>query len=280
MKLTSIELHPTNSNDVAVLSFRDPYSNNPYAVLGITGLDATDGISPRQYGSTGSSTFHDLSLQSRQIVFQIGLNPDYADSVSFSDLRDALYRMIASSRVGTLQIQFKNQSDAVAAVSGFVTKFENAIFNKAQVVQMTVQCIEPMLKALDPETIIVSELDPYNFIISDDKSTAPHGFSFNLQILDYIPSLTISDPDDASWVFVVIPGTGFLPDDEVICSSEYNNKQLYILRSGAEVIQLADVIVPGSIWPILFPGDNSFRLSYDPYVKFNSIQHYPTYWGV
>src|SRR5690349_10437174 len=119
MKLTSIEIHPENSSDVAILSFRDPNTINPYNVKGITGLDA-DEIVPRSYGGSGSFKFYNLSLLNREIVFKVGLNPRFSDHKSYSDLRDNLYRMISSSRTGKIQIQFKRGTDVIAVISGFV----------------------------------------------------------------------------------------------------------------------------------------------------------------
>lgn len=278
MKLTSVEIHPSNSSDIAILSFRDPNSVNPYNVKAITGLDL-DAIVPRHYGSSGVSSFYELTMQSRQIVLQVNLNPDYSNNLSYSDLRDAFYKMIASSRSGLIQLQFINKDDRVAAISGFVQKLETTMFEKTQGINVTIQCSDPRLLALVPDTVNVTGFDPANLVISDNKSTAPHGVALSLGIIEAIPSITISDPSDDTWAFSVVPSTGFLPDDIFELSSEYNNKIALLTRSG-DTIQLADVIVPGSIWPIIFPGDNLFSFTYDPYVELISISYYPTYWGV
>lgn len=152
MKLTSIEIHPTGSSEIAVLSFRDPGSVNPYNVKGITGLDA-EAIVPKHYKGSGSSNFYHMSLENREIAFRIGLNPRFSEYDTYSDLRDALYKMIASSRTGKLQLQFKNGIEVVAAISGSISKFETPLFDKTPEVQITITCDEPMLKALDPVVI-------------------------------------------------------------------------------------------------------------------------------
>lgn len=127
---------------------------------------------------------------------------------------------------------------------------------------------------------LLNKLDPANTIIDDVKSTAPHGFYFELKMLSDISLLTISDSNDDSWQFAIVPnGTGFLKDDVLIFSSEHNNKFLYIER-GLDTIYLADAIFPGSIWPIMFPGINTFALSTPNSVEWIAISYYPTYWGV
>jgi hypothetical protein len=279
MKLTSVELHPKNSSEVAVLSFRDPRRANPYNVKAITGLDA-DEIVPRYYGgSLGSEKFHNLSLKKRTIVVRIGLNPSFANGKSFSDLRDAIYKVIHSSRTGTLGLQFKNGANVIAAISGFVTKLEAPLFNKEPEVQITVQCDEPMLKAPARINVDVTGLSTANAVITDDISTAPHGFLFTANVLANTASMTIVDPDDLTWALEVIPPGGFLLGDVIHFSSELNNKYLYLVRGGS-TYYLADVIVPSSVWPIFFPGENKLQIS--PSIKFAwaSIEHYPTYWGV
>lgn len=280
MKLTSVELHPVNSSDVAVLSFRDPGRQNPYMVKSIDGLDA-DAIIARYYGSSGDSTvkFYQLAQQKRSLVIRIGLNPNADLTESFSSLRDKIYKLIASSRTGTIKVQLKRETLIVAEISGFVEKVEAGLFNKEQEVQITVKCSEPTLKAPSRTSIPVAGLDPAATTIVDSVSQAPHGLIFTLKIMLSTPSITITDPDDDSWSYVITPPGGFLPLDVIHFSSELNNKELYLIRSGV-VIYLADVITPGSIWPIIFPGENKLSVSPATSVQWLTILHYPTYWGV
>lgn len=278
MKLTSVELHPAGSSDVAVLSFRDPGQQNPFNVKGIAGLDAEEIVS-RYYGGSGSSAMYNLSLEKRNPVILIGLNPRFEQNETYSDLRDRIYKLIASSRTGMLQMQFKNGNTVVAAVSGFVQKVEAPQFEKIQQVQITLECRDPLLRALTPTVIDVSSLDPANTILSDILSTAPHGFSFQLAFTGGVEGLTIADPDNPTWSFNVTPVGGFLNGDVLHFSSEYNDKELYVVRGGVTT-HLADKIAPNSVWPLIFPGDNHFVLSNPTNLDWVSIEHYPTYWGV
>ena len=277
MKLTSIEIHPSNTSAPAVLSFRDPTSINPYNVKAIVGLDS-ESIVPQRYASSEVSDFYNLSLQNRQIVIRVGLNPNFTDNESYSDLRDNLYKFIASSRTGSIQLQFKNALEVIAVISGYISKFEAPQFEKTQEVQITIQCSEPMLKALTP--VSVEGIDPSHTIITDDKSTAPHGFSFSMGITFAIGSIKITDPNDSSWGFEIVPVGGFMNGDELYFSSEFNNKQLYLVRARVTIIQLADVLTSVSVWPIMFPGENIFSFTNSSYLRWDDISYYPTYWGV
>lgn len=279
MRVTSVELHPANSSAVCVLSFRDPGRVNPYNVKSITGLDA-DEIVSRFYRGSGSTTkFYNLSLEKKDISVLISLNPSFETNETYSILRDNLYKIISSSRTGSVEVQFKDGETVVASVSGLVKKFEATHFDKEPQVQLTISCDDPMLRAPTPVVVNAALLNEANANIQDLFSTAPHGFQFTIFVINPVASIRITDPLDLTWEFVVTPVGGFLANDVLHFSSERNDKQLYLTR-GATTIYLADVISPISVWPILFPGDNTFALDNPTKLTWTSVQFRPTYWGV
>lgn len=277
MKITSVEFHPDGSSAFCELSFRDPTRQNPYNVKGMTGLDA-DEIVGRTYGP-GSSGFRELIMVKRDIVALIQLNPDYSAGQDPASLRDELYKMIAMSRRGLIHVWFKNGETVVATVSGTFSKLEAPNFVQVSEVQLTIECDEPELKAPDPVSLNVVGLDPTLTIIDDDLSTKHHGFKFQVTYDSAEAALEITDPDDPEWSFEVIPVGGFLSGDVVHFSSEYGDKYLYMVRGGVTT-HLADVITAGSVWPIIFPGENKISLSDGASLDWTSISYYPTYWGV
>jgi hypothetical protein len=164
---------------------------------------------------------------------------------------------------------------------GSIVKFEVAYFNKLPEVQITIRCNNPMFRGINPvlfEDVI--EVNP--ILIPDSLSTAPHGFTMEVEIIDDVGSFIIQDVDgDPEWIFRINPDGGFLIGDFLYLSTEFSEKRAYIVRD-PDVIQLVDRIVPGSLWPILFPGQNSF---YIPDVEehifaIRNVEYYPAYWGV
>lgn len=286
MRVTNIDLYSSSSlgpftNQVANFSFRDPASNNPYIVKAIAGLDA-DEIVSMFYNGPNNAKYYNFGLEKRTIVVRMVLNPLFETNQSYSDLRDELYKAISSSRTGELQLRFNNGEVTTAVISGLVVKLEAGLFNKEPEVQLTLDCSNGMLKALEP--IINTNEEELNAVsetltITDDISTAPHGFGFTLEFTDDVNSFEMGNSDGA---FTVTPGTigavdGFLTGEILWFSSERNNRYIYVVRS-SEAIHLADKIAPGSIWPVLFPGTNEW---YCPAtVEWKSVTHYPTYWGV
>ena len=229
MKLTSIEIHPDNSLTPAVLSFRDPRAENPYNVKAIVGLDA-DEIMPRYYGAYGNPKFYNMVLEKRTVVMRIQLNPSVSTGQTISDLRDNLYKIISASRSGKLQLQFKNGSTVVAAIEGFVRKFEAAHFEKTQEVQITIECIDAMLRSLNAVNVSVAGLDPDNTIITDSLSTAPHGFKAEILINSDMAYILLVYYDDILSGIAIGPTGGFLAGDVLHISSEDNDKYVYVMR--------------------------------------------------
>lgn len=281
MKLTSVEIHAPNSSMVIYLSFRDPTLTNAYNIKTIVGLDADELVS--QYYSTATNSltkFNNVTLLKRDIVLRIGLNPRYDQTESYSALRDSIYKMLASSRTGRIQIYFMNGTNIIATLSGFVSKLETSLFEQAQEVQITVKCDDPMLKSPTPISIPITGIPLTNFSIPDNVSTAPHGFKFEIELISSLAVvLTMSDPTDPSWFFTMTPGWGWLAGDVISFSSEYNNKYAWLIRSGT-VSQLGEYLIKGSVWPILFPGNNTFSFTNPASLKWRSLSYSYNYWGI
>ena len=257
MKITSIEIHQQNSFDPIVLSFRDPKNFLPYIVQSITGLDAT-------------------TLSSRVIAIKCGFNPEW---VNYSELRDTLYKAISASRTGLVQVIFKNGTTVVAGISGYISKVESPQTDKNPTVTMTIQCDDPIIRALTPIFIPTVGVDLRNINVVDDLSTASHGFVFAVDFTANKPSLELSSPIDSSWSFIVTPSGGFLTGDKLYFSSIKGLRYVFVNRSGISIL-LADVVAPNSVWPELYPGNNQLIFSNGASLTLDYLGYYPSYWGI
>lgn len=281
MKVTNIDILSDNPDNAINLSFKDPTNQNSYIAKEILGLDAEE-IVPKFYGTDLSgSKYFDLSLKKRSIIVKMALNPKFSENKTFSDLRDDVYKLIASSRTGVVKLLFKNGLVTKAAISGFIIKAEAPTFTSSPEVHLTIDCGDSKLQAIDQVDIDVTGLDTSNTIITDNESTSPHGFRFAVRFSGSTDSFSIKDADDPAWVFEVnLTGSSsveFVDGDILYFSSENTNKYLYIARSTFPT-HLIDRILPNSIWPIIFPGENTFVCS--DLVTWEYIKHFPTYWGV
>lgn len=275
MRVQGIDLY---SNNKLIMSFNvaGPDNLNSYVLKGITGLDAEE-ITPLFYGQ-GEETntkFYDMVLQPREIGILIGLNPNYRLNLTAGDLRGDLYKAIASSRSGLIQLRFMDNEVAVATISGFIIKLEGPVSTKEPQVQLTIRCDNPIFTSLDVMNQIVTGLSETAPLLIDPISTAPHGFKFKLTFTGSVNPFIIQDPND-DWVFQI--NYAFLSGDELYFSSVNGDKYIYRIRS-AVTLHLMDVIETGSVWPILFPGENQFEINTSSF-DWNEVYWNDTHWGI
>lgn len=288
MKITDVELYSNNVNFIN-FSVRSVHPSSKYMVRDITGLDAEE-IIPSFYGFGQNSNvkFYDFGMKSRDIVMKVALNPRFNLGEDYADVRDELYKAISSSRTGLISIHFSADGTSVGKASAYITKFETVHFAQLPEVQITFQCQEPFFTSIDPINYNIDDLNPNHagalinpIIISDGLSTAPHGLSMKATFLAASPTFTIRDIAGVNydWQFVVYPAGGFAIGDVLYLSSERSDKYLYMMR-GATVTYLMDKVEPSSIWPILFPGTNSFYIPEIANLTINDVEFYAAYWGV
>jgi hypothetical protein len=280
MKVTSVELRPDNTSLIpAVFSYKDLNHRNPYNVKAILGLDPGDIINETFLG-LNNSQLNDLSLLKREIVIVVELNPFFADGEDFSDLRDALYRMIWTTRSGLVHLDFKNGSNVVALTSGLVIHVESAQFSKTPAVQITIKCDEPMLRGPDDINVPLDDFDHSRITVYDPLSTAPHGFNFMVTFTEAASRFKMGVVGEELRDFVVTPIGGFLNGDVLICSTDFNKRALTVTR-GSVTTHLMDAVSSEAVWPILFPGRiNIFELEHPEKFTWNLFSHIPAFWGV
>lgn len=282
MRLTRMSLYASDLSEAISFSLRGADPEAQYIVRNIVGLDAEE-IVPKFYGSSLATKlrYYDFGLKARDIVMRIVLNPNFGIDEGYSDVRDQLYKAISATRTGLIALHFLAGATTVAKISGFITKFESSYFVEVPEVQLTIHCDDPMFKAINPVDLDSSELSPTNpVLIADSLSTAPHGFMMEVTFKANVPSFTIQDVENnPEWKFKITPAGGFVTGDVLYLSSDYSNKALYMVRGGVTT-QLMDRIDPTSIWPILFPGANSFWFVDLASINWNLVEFYAAYWGV
>ena len=115
-------------------------------------------------------------------------------------------------------------------------------------------------------------------VITEPVSTSPHGFKLKLTYTDDVSGFEMQEAADfADWEFQI--NYEFLDGDELYLSSEIGDKYAYRVRS-AVTLQLMDLIEPGSMWPMMFPGENRYSIANDTLITINEWYWYETHWGV
>jgi hypothetical protein len=285
MRLTSICMCTSSAMDEEIIfAVEEQDPNYRYLVRGMAGIDADDLVF--KYSGTGKVSgkkFYDQTMPPRDIVMRVSLNPRFAVNESVSDLRDVVYRLIASSRSPELNLQFRDGPAIVCDIYGIITKTEVVYFSKQPELQITLKCNDPMFRSVLMVSELVSELPSTNpIVIKDEASSAPHGFSFKVKFTAVTSSFTIQDtaasPD---WLFKVQPATSFQINDELHFSSEYGKKKVFWNKVSGTDIDLMDKVSNDSIWPQIFPMmDNVFYflpIANTDWLEFN---YRSAYWAI
>lgn len=282
MRLTHISV---SSGDTELFSTKlvRPSGTDRFIMRGMIGLDA-DEIIPKFYGNgaLNGDKFYRLGLKPREIVMRLVMNPTWSIGESYSDLRDGLYRAISASRSSGVTITFYAAATSVAKLDGYITKFEVPHFSKESEVQITIMCNDPLLRGVQPVELYSNHFTGADVIVADQFSTAPHGFEMQVTFTGTTADFILRDAAAWDWQFKVVPDSSFLTGDVLYLSSENDNKQLYMIRS-AVTTYLMDKVVPGSVWPSIFPGRNTFNipaLTPTATITVDWLKFKPAYWGV
>lgn len=281
MRLTSLVLHSSDtSEDVEFALPRERFTR--YVVRSILGIDAEQLI-PKFYsrGAQSGDRFYEYTMKPREIVVRVVLNPDYRINEDVAELRDELYRLISNRRSGLVQLQFRSGGTTVCVIDGMITKFEVLHFTQVPELQITFDCPDPIFRAMNPVKILPGDLPTGSpIIIPDDKSTAPHGFSFKVEYTGLASTMTIQDhATTPEWQFSIAPTGGFAAGDILSVSSEYRNKSVYHDKTpgGGPIM---DKVVSGSVWPQIWPGGSIFYFNNSANWHWLELEYYPAFWGL
>lgn len=283
MRLSSVVLSTSDLSEEITFAVQEQEPNYRYLVRAMVGIDAED-IIPKFYGfgAVTGKKMYEFTMKPRDIVMRVSLKPVFRVNEGVSEIRDVIYRLISANRFGELTIQFKDGSSIVSAINGSIVKMEVPYFTKTPELQLTIKCNDPMFRSIQPIDIPPAELSSTNPIkLTDQPSTAPHGFTFKVKFTATTPTFVIQDdlttPD---WKFEVTPATSFLINDELHFSSEYGNKRVFWNKAIGTDIELMDKVTSESVWPQIWPGLTELYFMQIANFDWLELKHYSAYWGI
>lgn len=223
--------------------------------------------------------------RNREVVLRVGLNPDYKQQISASQLRQNLYNLLTSYNPVNIHVT----TDIVEfQIKGYVKTIEVAIFTKEPEVQITIPCLSPYFEGMSELSIPAPPVDDAP-IIFENPGSAPTEFYAELEILNNQPGqiskVRIAPLLDTSDRYVEV-SYAFLPNDVITFNTKAGVRQISLLRSGQVPINLIRNVNDKLGWFYLEPGanvihassgiDDSWYLSF----KWNAFKFTPQYWGV
>lgn len=264
--LTQLEVFgiAASSPPKLTLPFGDILGVNPIQIRGIDGLGpAKASIITTALASSDGERYSGSSIEKRNIVITMGLNPDWAEQ-TIESLRMELYKYFMP-QLGVL-LRFTSTHLPTCDIYGYVESLEPNIFSKDPEIQVSVICPNPDFFETDPTVLngAVNDLPmEVNYIgsiptplkLTVSSSAARPAYSGPLSALIIADSVI---QQSFALSTVTIDDTGNLE-----LSSEPGNKYVHINYFAANPVSLLSAMDAGSVWPTLQAGQNQFQVNAD-----------------
>jgi Phage tail protein len=240
-------------------------------------LKSVDGLGPPEIDVSIADTLNAGGVyqgrrpQSREIVAQVGLNPDYTAGQSVSDLRASLYGMLTPGYVDNVNIQIIDTAAVVVQTTGYVSKLEINPFSKDPEVQITIPCLQQYLQAL---SLLFLTPGSKSAPAINNVGTAPAGFFMEVIFTAGVTNWTLSDSSGKKMQFNYV----FLNGDTLRFDTRPGSRGIWLVRAGVTT-NIIYALSTDSIWYMLYGGNNVFATSSQLF-NWGNVYFLPQYWGI
>lgn len=281
MKLTKIRLAGPSNVD---LPFESAVMEGPFAFKG------ADGLGPSEVDVSIGTTLHEGGYykgrrpQNKEIVFLVGLQPEWNIGQTPAELRTTLYGLLTPKFNNPIKVQLMNGAVVVAQIEGYVKKMEISAFSKDPEVQVTVACMQPYFEApvmmyQTPTTTVSGGITTMTIL---NPGTAPSGFVLAIEFTaTHAGTLQLMDAASLAGEKMSING-GFVAGDRLTVNTKPGLRGVYKIPAGSSISQsILGSLTPDSVWLQLHGGDNQLRLNNVAFSWYlGPFGHTPMYWGV
>lgn len=228
------------------------------------------------FGAIRGAAFAGSKVGLRNLVFTIGLNPDWV-TWNMTKLRQELYKYFMTERFSRLV--FETEEYSPVEISGYVETCEPVIFSKDQEMQVSIICPEPDFVTVAP--IVINGQNTDAPISIDYNGTVKTGFDVNMQrVSGANPTRTKIQVGDESDHFFWVDG-GTTVSDYFDMNSIPGSKRVARTAPGGElVLSLLDDIVDGSTWPEFEEGVQEFSVTTDAGIQNWTLTYFERFGGL
>lgn len=236
---------------------------DPIQIKNITGLGpVTSEITTTKYGAVNGERLNNAFVGKRNIVLNLGLNPDWATQ-TMDELRQLVYSYFMTGQ--TVKLAFEGDNIPEVAITGTVETCDPDIFSQDPAYVVSIICPMPNFVAVEPTILtgtisreIFAELPP---TIIDYEGNASCGFVLKMfktpggANLDSWLNLFTASPTPETFRFL-----GVADDDRYLkLSSKLGKKYIVSVNTDTGVTESwLGWVDATSGWPELQPGENSF----------------------
>jgi hypothetical protein len=269
MKLTSIELRGLSTIGLYLVN---AWVTDPYV------LKAAEGLGPPEVNVYISQVmnldgyFKGRQTQYREIVLTIGLNQNYKDNISASDLRTELYGLLTAGANDAVDVAFYNENyDEVMSTSGYIKKMEIVPFSESPEVQVTISCLKSYFEG--PNKIYV-ETGLTGSQPVENQGTAETGFELKVLFVQEDINFVITDSRGNTMAIHY----DFLVDDLLYIDTRPGSRTIKLRREGGYET-IIHALSMDSQWMWLYGGTTYLSTSNGSF-EWEEISYTPKYWGI
>lgn len=237
-------------------------------------LKDASGLGPPDVIVTIMNGVYQSSLPSdRELVFRVGLNPNYGVNQTAEQLRTELYKLLVTGYGKSISVQIMNDNAVKAKADGYVRKIEIVPFSKEPEVQITFASINSYLVAPNAEVVVPAGISTFQVI---NVGTARTGFRAEFNITGTINDFTLTSTDEPD-LYMIIDGA-LISGDILVIDTRSRYREISMVRDGDYTNRIGD-LMPDSSWLDLDEGLNTFDTSSNKFT-WGSVTFTPQYWGV
>ena len=278
MDVTGIKLAIGKSGNVFPFTFAKSVTipifgaqpNDPYILKG------ADGLGPPEVDVFRSGgTLHRLRAKDRQLVFRVGINPQYSGTIqTVSSLRESLYSYV-SYQSEPLTIYIMGPAGELIYTSGYISKFETVPFTKEPMVQMTIDCVEPYFRG--PEDVWDLTTTPSRTHVVNNPGNAPSPFYLIAQVVSTATQTSIENQTFGGR-FSFPTNSALVSGDILTLNTNPGVRSVLRFRSSMSTPLTANLYQAQIEWLTLQPGSNTLYVSEN--LTITGLIYSPLYQGV
>jgi hypothetical protein len=221
-------------------------------------LQSISGLSPADVTLfTGDFAKNGGYYQGRRVgqrnpVFNLKMNPDYANDIEVSDIREMLYRQFLEPQPNSdgVQVLLVDDRKPDRYFIGFTEKFPADIFEATTKAQISMLCVDPMLKSAAETT--ASNPGGWVSVPFTYEGSADTGVELNLKVTSVTNQVTVENNGN---IMTLIKPSNFAVNDLIYINTKQGERQVTL--NGADYMGLLQA---GSTWITLNQSANTFKV--------------------
>jgi hypothetical protein len=246
-------------------------------VTNITGLGPVDAsITTVPFGTLDGDSYSGSSVSRRNIVLTVKPNPNWVDW-TYEKLRRLLYTYFMPKAL--VKLVFETDEIDPVEILGYVESIDPDIFSKAGEIQISVICPYPHFTSVEQVTVIGST-DATEIELNYDGSIET-GINLEVRYNSGVSNPTVTIYGLSSTPFQV--GTTVSDNNYFVMNSVPGNKYARMIEDfeyGGVITNILSDVYPGSDWPMIEPGLNTFSIETVPGVQDFVLRYYKRYGGL